>query len=1259
MADNTRDVTLRLIAKNLTPEAFEQAQSALTELGIKAQEAGKKGAAANDLFAKSQANINRLANEFTGIPLKVRADDYASAIARVGGVTKLTASEQQAANRVITEAIEKYRALGEQVPPHLQKLADATKRVEEATKRVEDATKPMGTSLATVAEEAQKSGITLQDVKKGALEVASGLGLAFGAKEIIGGVKDLVVDTFKYADSIKTVAERLHVSYTEAQQFSAAAKKTGADMTDVEAAAAKLNVSLGSGNRGTAGALADIGLNIDEMRRRKPAEAFFEIADAIKTIPDPLRQAALAQEIFGKGGEKLLPAIRAGFADVGRSASTMSEATVQRLADAKEAWEGFGRGVTLVTGSILGAIIKLVNGADENIDRLNKKLEERRKAYEAFKAGDKEALNKFFLDEQVGALIDPKGALPKFNAPFEFKIFEQASSAMRDGVAAARKEIAALSPWIKSEIDAGLQLGRTIEDLGEKYGLSANAQRLWNVVQQESEKASSKSKQTEEARQKAILSSILAWREMTATVDDLTIAEQKRARELLAAGNSEKVVAEGLGVAEASVRKLKVAMEDEAKSSLDAAAARKIDAQAWLDSIGPITAATLSLEQWIEAREKAKAVALATAGTLALGMVGAPIVLPGAAKGLTPDGPSPETIKRWRLEVDQANTSAHRFDNGLQLLATGFGQLGPKGQLIAQVIGVVQQFAVAQGLAQRASKALTNDLLAQQAQAAATSAAMASATLGISVGIQAAMSAWQSHINKQAQYAKNAVGDAQNAIVKGTGTVLDLIDAAGEEAVDAMNEVFDRFLARAEQSGGVFTQQFLDYMAQIEDAAEHAKGKFGPIAEAARRAQDILNEQRKSGEEGAAAALAVTGDAFDKRAEDLAKLADLQQQYADATTDDERNKLQQAIAETNKDLQIRQAIIAATTVDTTDEADALSAAILGGVAERMAAGESFVSALQHEKGAVEALKQAMDAGNVGGTSIFDMLYNQVALASDEIAGPLLTALDGYRKASISLSNQGLLTQGMFSGLTSQISQTQSALEAQGTSHEDVMQALIPDLQTAWELQQKFGYSVDESTQALIDEALASGTVGEDHKSAADQMLDATKEMTKAIQSLVETLQQHLTPEIEGLGDRSADVFSKMSRGLDDIRSRSRIQFTAEGNVVYPDFGGTPGAGAQGGGSKLQGFAEGTGGRFLDFGAGTHVILHGRERVMTEAEAGAPVTVQVSIDLRGAVGVDAASIDRLIKSRAFQDGLVAQLRSSGAFRERHNRATGAA
>lgn len=55
-------------------------------------------------------------------------------------------------------------------------------------------------------------------------------------------------------------------------------------------------------------------------------------------------------------------------------------------------------------------------------------------------------------------------------------------------------------------------------------------------------------------------------------------------------------------------------------------------------------------------------------------------------------------------------------------------------------------------------------------------------------------------------------------------------------------------------------------------------------------------------------------------------------------------------------------------------------------------------------------------------------------------------------------------------------------------------------------------------------------------------------------------------------------------------------------------------------TALPGFANGTGGRFLDFGMGTPVVLHGRERVVTEREAASsqPITINLTTTLDGRV-----------------------------------------
>ena len=66
-------------------------------------------------------------NKFSGKELIQNATTMAKAIEEVGGVSKLTAGELEAVGRQTAEAVAKMKALGIEVPPEMQKLADSTK----------------------------------------------------------------------------------------------------------------------------------------------------------------------------------------------------------------------------------------------------------------------------------------------------------------------------------------------------------------------------------------------------------------------------------------------------------------------------------------------------------------------------------------------------------------------------------------------------------------------------------------------------------------------------------------------------------------------------------------------------------------------------------------------------------------------------------------------------------------------------------------------------------------------------------------------------------------------------------------------------------------------------------------------------------------------------------------------------------------------------------------------------------------------------
>jgi hypothetical protein len=76
---------------------------------------------------KLQTDLNKLTQSFGGDNIRRQAALTMKAIQDIGGVTKLTTSEQARANTVLAEAVSKYQALGQAAPAALREMAAATK----------------------------------------------------------------------------------------------------------------------------------------------------------------------------------------------------------------------------------------------------------------------------------------------------------------------------------------------------------------------------------------------------------------------------------------------------------------------------------------------------------------------------------------------------------------------------------------------------------------------------------------------------------------------------------------------------------------------------------------------------------------------------------------------------------------------------------------------------------------------------------------------------------------------------------------------------------------------------------------------------------------------------------------------------------------------------------------------------------------------------------------------------------------------------
>src|SRR5687768_9015490 len=100
MAD---DATLRITA---------EVASAVSNISKLRQEYLAFGAS----YSKTTKEVSDAINRFSGDAVIRQAQTYAAAVKEIGGVARLTTSEQATLNNVVTAAIEKYRALGISAP---------------------------------------------------------------------------------------------------------------------------------------------------------------------------------------------------------------------------------------------------------------------------------------------------------------------------------------------------------------------------------------------------------------------------------------------------------------------------------------------------------------------------------------------------------------------------------------------------------------------------------------------------------------------------------------------------------------------------------------------------------------------------------------------------------------------------------------------------------------------------------------------------------------------------------------------------------------------------------------------------------------------------------------------------------------------------------------------------------------------------------------------------------------------------------------
>lgn len=116
-------------------------------------------------------------------------------------------------------------------------------------------------------------------------------------------------------DDIGKMAKRTGIGAEALQELGFAARQSGTDLGTVENGTKRMQRVINDAANGLAGAqrsLEQIGLSPDQLAGKATEDQLQMVSDALAQVDDSSRQAAIAQEIFGRAGTQLLPLFKEG-----------------------------------------------------------------------------------------------------------------------------------------------------------------------------------------------------------------------------------------------------------------------------------------------------------------------------------------------------------------------------------------------------------------------------------------------------------------------------------------------------------------------------------------------------------------------------------------------------------------------------------------------------------------------------------------------------------------------------------------------------------------------------------------------------------------------------------------------------------------------------------------------------------------------------------------------------------------------------------
>lgn len=395
-------------------------------------------------------DLKRLLESFSGEKVVIEASRMAEAVERLGGVSKLTEAEQRRVNAAVSEAVSKYRALGQEAPPHLVALQQATARTEVSTSAL----------ASTVG------------------RLASGFAIGAIVDRGVSALGSFVKTSFESAGAVADLADKTGLSTESIQRMQFVAGQTGTTVDAFTSAAFRLGVKLDGGGASVRAAMDALGLSFDTIRALSPDQQFDAITAALGRMDDPQTRNRVGVELFGKAFAEIAPAVAAGYADMANAAAVSSDQQIRALdaaGDALDAWKSrVQTGITSVAGTIALWADDTVAAFDLMINGTGRFTAQQQEMINFLRGQGGEGLAAYLRQIQAGTAATKEAVQPVVD--------------YNTALINAYEEVNQLTAAQLQQIESAQKLGVSTAEIAATFNISEAALRLLNASLQESQR---------------------------------------------------------------------------------------------------------------------------------------------------------------------------------------------------------------------------------------------------------------------------------------------------------------------------------------------------------------------------------------------------------------------------------------------------------------------------------------------------------------------------------------------------------------------------------------------------------------------------------------------------------------------------------------------------------------------------------------------------------------------------------------------------